>query len=149
MAFRVHTDSSLYGLTTNPWNANRTCGGSSGGEAVALATGMSALGLGNDIGGSLRNPATCCGIASLRPSRHRVPDASSTYPGPRGYAVQSLNVQGPMARTIADVRLGLKVIAGTHHRDPGTVPASSGFGMPDRPLRVALLPEPPGDVFDD
>jgi amidase len=59
-----------------------------------------------------------------------------------------LNVQGPMARTIADVRLGLGVVAGTHPRDPGTVPASAGFGMPDRPLRVALLPEPPGGGTD-
>ena len=148
MAFRVHTDSSLYGLTKNPWNANRTCGGSSGGEAVSLATGMSAIGLGNDIGGSLRNPATCCGIASIRPSRHRVPDAASTIPEPANYAVQSLNVQGPMARNIGDVRLGLSVIAGSHSRDPGTVPASAGFGMPDRPLRVAVLPEPPGGGTD-
>ncbi|MFO1298376.1 MAG: amidase family protein [Rubrivivax sp.] len=67
MALRVHTDSSLHGLTRNPWNPKRTCAGSSGGEAVALATGMSALGLGNDIGGSLRNPASACGIASIRP----------------------------------------------------------------------------------
>jgi amidase len=148
MALRVHTDSSLYGLTRNPWNANRTCGGSSGGEAVSLATGMSAIGLGNDIGGSLRNPATCCGIASIRPSRHRVPDAATTAPGAGGYAVQSLNVQGPMARNLADVRLGLSVIAGTHPRDPSTVPSTAGLGMPARPLRVALLPEPPGGGTD-
>ena len=75
MALRVHTDSSLHGLTRNPWNSARTAGGSIGGEAVALATGMSAIGLGNDIGGSLRNPANACGIASIRPSAGRVPDA--------------------------------------------------------------------------
>src|SRR5262249_33912322 len=57
MGLRMHTDSSLYGLTRNPWNLSRTAGGSSGGEAVAIATGMSPLGLGNDLGGSLRNPA--------------------------------------------------------------------------------------------
>ena len=73
MALRVHTDSSLHGLTRNPWNRERTAGGSSGGEAAALATGMSAVGLGNDIGGSLRNPAGACGIASIRPSAGRVP----------------------------------------------------------------------------
>jgi amidase len=65
---RVHTDSALHGLTRNPWNPERTAGGSSGGEAAALATGMSPLGLGNDLGGSLRNPAHCCGIASIKPS---------------------------------------------------------------------------------
>src|SRR5579859_6673750 len=72
---RVHTDSALHGLTRNPWDATRTAGGSSGGEAAALAAGMSPLGLGNDIGGSLRNPANACGIASIRPTLGRVPDA--------------------------------------------------------------------------
>ena len=75
MGLRVHTHSSLHGVTRNPWNAGRTAGGSSGGEAAALAAGMSPLGLGNDIGGSLRNPANACGIASIRPSQGRVPDA--------------------------------------------------------------------------
>src|SRR5437868_1108957 len=75
MALRVHTDSSLHGLTRNPWHPGRTAGGSSGGEAAALASGMSPIGLGNDIGGSLRNPANACGIASIRPSCGRVPEA--------------------------------------------------------------------------
>lgn len=65
---RVSTDSSLRGLTRNPWHPGRTAGGSSGGEASAIAAGMSPLGLGNDIGGSLRNPAHCCGIASIKPT---------------------------------------------------------------------------------
>src|SRR5471030_3239609 len=71
MALRVTTDSSLHGLTRNPWNAGRTAGGSSGGEAAALASGMSPIGVGNDIGGSLRNPANACSIASMRPSAGR------------------------------------------------------------------------------
>jgi amidase len=75
MALRIHTDSSLHGLTRNPWHPGRTAGGSSGGEAAALATGMTPIGLGNDIGGSLRNPANACGVASIRPSFGRVPDA--------------------------------------------------------------------------
>src|SRR3954447_7052890 len=75
MGLRVHTEAFLHGVTRNPFDGERTAGGSSGGEAVALATGMSPLGLGNDIGGSLRNPAYCCGIASLKPSSHRVPEA--------------------------------------------------------------------------
>src|ERR1700736_2345649 len=73
MGLRTHTFSSLHGLTRNPWNPGRTAGGSSGGEAAALASGMSPIGLGNDIGGSLRNPASACGIASIRPSAGRVP----------------------------------------------------------------------------
>ena len=75
MGLRMHTESSLHGLTRNPWNPARTASGSSGGDAVALAAGMSALGLGNDIGGSLRNPASACGVASIRPSQGRVPHA--------------------------------------------------------------------------
>ncbi len=73
MALRVHTDSSLHGLTRNPWHPGRTAGGSSGGEAAALASGMSPIGLGNDIGGSLRNPANACGIARQWPGRFASP----------------------------------------------------------------------------
>nr|MBA2386429.1 indole acetimide hydrolase [Acidimicrobiia bacterium] len=80
LGLRVHTDSSLHGLTRNPWNPGLTAGGSSGGEASALAAGMSPLGLGNDLGGSLRNPAHCCGIASLKPSTGVVPHASALPP---------------------------------------------------------------------
>src|SRR5215831_7921909 len=123
MAMRVHTDSSLHGLTRNPWNAGRTAGGSSGGEAVALATGMTPVGLGNDIGGSLRNPANACGIASIRPSAGRVPDAGYVPAEDRLLAVQLMQVQGPMARRVADVRLGLRVLMGTHPRDPWSIDA--------------------------
>jgi amidase len=80
---RVHTDSWLHGLTRNPWNPERTPGGSSGGEAAALATGMSPFGLGNDLGGSLRNPAHCCGVASIKPSTGAVP-AATVIPEPPG-----------------------------------------------------------------
>src|SRR6476619_8339718 len=73
MALRLHTNSSLHGLTRNPWHPGRTAGGSSGGEAAALASGMSPIGLGNDIGGSLRNTANACGIASIRPCAVRRP----------------------------------------------------------------------------
>ncbi|MEH2520638.1 Asp-tRNA(Asn)/Glu-tRNA(Gln) amidotransferase A subunit family amidase [Bradyrhizobium sp. AZCC 1610] len=94
MALRVHTDSSLHGLTRNPWHSGRTAGGSSGGEAAALASGMSPIGLGNDIGGSLRNPVNACGIASIRPSAGRVPDAGCVPTEDRLLAVQLMNVQG-------------------------------------------------------
>jgi len=96
MALRWHADSSLHGLTRNPWNREFTAGGSSGGEAAALATGMSAIGLGNDLGGSLRYPASACGIASIRPSMGRVPDAMFIPIADRLVALQLMAVQGPM-----------------------------------------------------
>src|SRR6267378_7798161 len=148
MALRVHTDSSLHGLTRNPWHPGRTAGGSSGGEAAALASGMSPIGLGNDIGGSLRNPANACGIASIRPSAGRVPDAGYVPAEDRLLAVQLMNVQGPMARRVADVRLGLRVLMGAHPRDPWSIDAPFEGPALARPVRVAVLPEPPGGGTD-
>ncbi|HKN28289.1 MAG TPA: amidase [Roseiarcus sp.] len=148
MALRVHTDSSLHGLTRNPWNPVRTAGGSSGGEAVALATGMSAVGLGNDIGGSLRNPANACGVASIRPSFGRVPDAGFVPTEDHLMAVQLMNAQGPMARRVADVRLALKVIAGAHPRDPWSIDAPFESPRDASPIRVAMVAEPPGSPTD-
>lgn len=147
LALRVHTDSSLYGLTRNPWNLARTVAGSSGGEAAALASGMSPIGLGNDIGGSLRNPANACGIASIRPTLGRVPDAAFVPAEDANLAAQLMAVQGPMARRVADVRLGLRILNGAHPRDPWsvTVPLE---GPAASPVRVAVLPEPPGGSTD-
>ena len=144
MGLRLHTDSALYGLTRNPWNLGRTVGGSSGGEAAALATGMSPLGLGNDIGGSLRNPAFCCGIASLKPSFGRIPHASSLEPASGALVSQMMAVQGPMARTVADLRVALAILAGPHPRDPMSYPAPLDAPAPQTPVRVALVPHPPG-----
>ena len=148
MGLRVSTDSSLYGITRNPWNAQRTAGGSSGGEAVALATGMSPIGLGNDLGGSLRNPANACGIASIRPSAGRVPDAGFVPSEDFLLAVQLMNVQGPMARRVADVRLGLQVLMGAHPRDPWSITAPLVGPAVGRPIRVAVVAAPPGGSCD-
>ncbi len=140
---RLHTRSSLYGLTKNPFNPNVTAGGSSGGEGSAIAAGMSPMGLGNDIGGSLRNPAFCCGIASLKPTPGRIAVAGSTSPTAPNLTAQIMAVAGPMARTVADVRAMADVLMGPDPRDPRVgplVPLGRDFG----PLRVALLPEPPG-----
>ncbi|EWS58154.1 Glutamyl-tRNA(Gln) amidotransferase subunit A [Methylibium sp. T29-B] len=134
--------------TLNPWNPGRTAGGSSGGDAVALATGMAAIGLGNDIGGSLRNPANACGIASIRPSAGRVPDAGFVPAEDRLFAVQLMNVQGPMARRVADVRAALQALMGAHPRDPWSISAPLVGAAEPGPLRVAVLPEPPGGRTD-
>ena len=147
MGLRVSTDSSLHGITRNPWHAGRTAGGSSGGEAAALASGMSPIGLGNDIGGSLRNPANACGIASIRPSAARVPDAELVPAQDRPLAVQMMMTNGPMARRVADVRLGLQVLMGAHPRDPWSISVPLA-GPALKPVRVAVLEQPSGGSCD-
>src|SRR5260370_14223870 len=104
---------------------------------------MSPIGLGNDIGGSLRNPANACGIASIRPSAGRVPDAGYVPAEDRLLAVQLMNVQGPMARRVADVRLGLQILMGAHPRDPSSIDAPFDWPPLARPGPVAVPPEPP------
>ncbi|MFK7917966.1 MAG: amidase [Ilumatobacter sp.] len=141
---RVHTDSSLHGLTRNPHHPGRTAGGSSGGEASAIASGMSPLGLGNDIGGSLRNPAHCCGIASIKPSVGVVPGGSSLPPEDPMLSFQQMAVQGTMARRVADVRASFEVVAGADRRDPVSLPVTlEGLTEGER-LCIAVLPEPSG-----
>jgi amidase len=148
MGLRVHTDSSLHGLTRNPWRQDRTAGGSSGGEASALASGMSPLGLGNDIGGSLRNPAGVCGIASIRPSAGRVPDALLIPSADRLLSFQAMAVQGPMARRVADVRAGLRILSGAHPRDPWSLDVAFDGPAEHGPVRVAVVAAPPGGTTD-
>lgn len=121
MGMRLSTDNPLRGATRNPWMPELTVGGSSGGDAAALATGMTPLALGNDIGGSLRSPAYCAGIASLKPTLGRIPHASSLPPRDLGFSGQAMLVQGPMARTVADLRVCLSVLAGRDIRDPRSV----------------------------
>ncbi len=142
MGLRVHTVSALYGLTRNPWALGRTTAGSSGGEAAALASGMSPLGLGNDIGGSLRNPAFACGIASLKPGLGRIPDASALEPRSFLLAAQLMAVQGPMARHVGDLRRALGVLAGPHRRDPWSIQGAAA--KPEGRIKVAVVAEPPG-----
>jgi amidase len=148
MAMSVSTDSTLYGLTRNPWNGQRTAGGSSGGEAVALATGMSPIGLGNDMCGSLRNPSNACGVAAIRPCAARVPHAGFVPREDSLLSVQLMLSQGPMARHVADVRLGLQVLMGAHPRDPWAVSAPLIGPAVPKPIRVALVAAPPGGSCD-
>ena len=148
LGLRINTESSLYGVTHNPWKRGRTAGGSSGGEAAAIASGMSPIGLGNDIGGSLRNPAYACGIASIKPSRGRVAQGNPSSVLDTPINAQIMLVNGVMARTVADVRLGLEAVMGSHHRDPQAIDAP--LGGPSVPKRVALVPEPfGGDTHPD
>jgi amidase len=142
LGLRLNTESSLYGATHNPWRHGYTAGGSSGGAAAALATGMGPLALGNDIGGSLRNPAFCCGITSIKPSRGRVAaqDTSAIYEAT--LSEQIMLVDGVMARHIGDVRRGLEVVMGSHRADPQSVDVP--LHGPPASKRVALVPEPFG-----
>lgn len=139
-----HCDSELWGATTNPWDPTRTPGGSSGGEAVALATGMTPLGLGNDTGASLRWPAQCCGIAVLKPSLGRIPQATTIEPRDLPIGHQLMGVNGPMARRVADLRVAFEAMAGPSWRDPWTVPAPLRGPTLATPIRVALVTDPAG-----
>jgi len=107
-----NTFNAVFGVTRNPWNPAFTCGGSSGGAAVALATGMGPIAQGSDTGGSLRTPAAFCGVVGFRTSPGLVP----YYPKLIGW--DSIGVTGPMARTVADVALMLSVVAGYDDRAP-------------------------------
>ena len=136
--YRGDTESLLWGVTRNPWDLALTPGGSSGGSGAAVATGMVALAVGTDGGGSIRIPAAFCGIAGHKPTMGLVP----ALPGFRGWP--TLSVTGPMARTIADTATMLAVMAGPDPDDPGvrSTPedlAHAGRARPDlRGLRIAV-----------
>lgn len=148
MGLRVHTDSALNGLARNPWHPNRTTGGSSGGEGSALASGMSPIGLGNDIGGSLRNPAHCCGVASIKPTQHVLPFATDIPPTALGLASELMFTDGVMARRVRDVRVGFDIVRGSHPRDPYSLDAHLHDVPADRPLRIAVMADVPGGRTD-
>ena len=136
----ANTFNDVFGVTRNPWNTALSCAGSSGGSAVALATGMAWIASGSDLGGSLRNPASFCGIVGFRPSIGRIP----TNPG--DMAFYRLSVEGPMARTVGDVAMLLDVMAGRDPRDPLSVtrPEQSFEAMAEArtaPKRVAFSPD--------
>jgi Asp-tRNA(Asn)/Glu-tRNA(Gln) amidotransferase A subunit family amidase len=126
------TDNALFGKTSNPWELSRSAGGSSGGEAAAIASGCSMGGVGSDGGGSVRVPAHFCGISGLKPTPGRIP---STGHFPRGAgAFAWLGVVGPMARTVADVRALFDVMKGPDADDALSSPIQAkSFG--ERQLR--------------
>jgi Asp-tRNA(Asn)/Glu-tRNA(Gln) amidotransferase A subunit family amidase len=114
------TDNLLYGRTNNPWDLSRTPGGSSGGEAAAIAAGCSAGGVGSDGGGSIRVPAHFCGICGLKPTPGRIP-ATGHFPNSLG-PFSFLGVVGPMARTVADLRALFEVMQGPDDGDTFAAP---------------------------
>jgi amidase len=133
------TNNLLNGKTSNPWNLSYSAGGSSGGEAAAIAAGCSAGGVGSDGGGSIRVPAHFCGICGLKPTPGRIPSTGHFPPGTGAFSW--IGVVGPMARTIADVRLLFEVMAGP---DPGDalsapVPPRRYSESDLRGLRVGIL----------
>jgi Asp-tRNA(Asn)/Glu-tRNA(Gln) amidotransferase A subunit family amidase len=114
------TDNRLYGRTANPWDAERTAGGSSGGESAAIAAGLSAAGLGSDSGGSVREPAHFTGICSLKPTPGRIPSRGHLAAGDGPFSI--LGAIGPMARTVRDVTLLFITLSGQDARDPVSPP---------------------------
>jgi amidase len=132
----ANTFNEVFGATRNPWDTSRSAAGSSGGAAVALATGMAWLAHGSDMGGSLRNPASFCGIVGMRPSIGRVAHT------PAAAIDRTLGVQGPMARNVEDLALLLDAMSGEHPADPLSLPALptsflSAARSGQKPKRVA------------
>ena len=141
-SFRAFTSNPLYGQTWNPWDRAITCGGSSGGAAASMAAGIACIAHGNDIGGSLRWPAGCCGVSTITPTLGRVPAYNESAPSERPPMAQLMSVQGPIAREVADVRLGLAALAQRDPRDPWWVPAPLEGPPPRTPIKVALAKMP-------
>lgn len=136
---RWFTDNAVHGRTLNPWDPRITPGGSSGGAAASIACGMGALAHGNDIGGSIRYPAYACGITGLRPTLGRVPAYNPSATAERSITPQLMSVQGPLARSIADLRLGYHAMARYDARDPNWAPVPLELPAPPGPIRVALF----------
>jgi amidase len=142
MSFRLDTVNDFRGRTHSPWSRAHTPGGSSGGASSSVAAGMTPIGQGNDIAGSVRYPAFCTGLVGLRPSFGRIPAYNGTATRERTISSQLMSVQGPLARSVRDVRLALSAMAQHDPRDPWWTPAP--LLGPDAPRRVAVV-----DASDD
>ena len=137
-SFRADTDNPLYGRTNNPWGRHLSAGGSSGGAGSAVMAGIGALAHGNDIGGSLRFPASANGAVTVKPGLGRVPAWNSTQKPERGMLAQAMSVQGLIARTAADLQLSMPAVIAADPRDPFHVPLLWRGASLDEPIRVAL-----------
>lgn len=139
-----NTFNPVFGMTKNPYDLSKVAGGSSGGAAAALSTGMVALADGSDMGGSLRNPAAYCNVVGLRPSLGRVPSPPVTIE-----TFARMSVEGPMARTVEDCALMLQVMAGADRRDPRSLELSplkigESLSRSITDLRLGWAPQPAG-----
>lgn len=137
-SLRWFTDNDLHGRTLNPFDPSVTPGGSSGGAAAAVATGMGAIAHGNDYGGSIRHPAWACGVVGLRTTPGRVPSYKASAPN-RVITNQMMSVQGPLTRSVCDARLALQVMSQGSPFDPQWTPAPLEYPVPNRPLRVGVF----------
>jgi amidase len=146
----ANTFNEVFGATRNPWDTSKSCAGSSGGSAVALACGTAWLASGSDLGGSLRNPASFCSIVGFRPSPGRVSHGAGSagaYPSSLGgMPNQPFGVAGPMARNVPDVALLLDAMVGEHLNDIISLPAGAGsyvdaVATRKAPLKVAFSPD--------
>jgi Asp-tRNA(Asn)/Glu-tRNA(Gln) amidotransferase A subunit family amidase len=140
------TDNVLFGTTANPWDRGRSAGGSSGGSGAAVAAGLAYLALGTDIAGSIRIPASLCGVVGHKPSLGRVPRV------PAGNVFDTAWAIGPLTRTVRDAALALRVLGGVDDRDPFSLPAppASDWDLTGelKGLRVAWCPSPAGDPVE-
>lgn len=150
-SMRWFTSNPTDGTSLNPWNPAITPGGSSGAAASAVACGIGVIGHGNDLGGSLRYPAYCCGVTTIRPSLGRIPAMNPTQSAAgieRGPFTQLMAVQGPIGRSIADVRAGLHVMAEPDIRDPLWSYPPRTVRNAEGPLTVSYAMNPFGGTVD-
>ncbi|MFN3262073.1 MAG: amidase [Pikeienuella sp.] len=140
-SFRADTDNPLHGRTHNPWGPHVSAGGSSGGAGAAVMAGIGALAHGNDIGGSLRFPAAANGATTVKPGIGRVAAFNPSQTAERGLLAQSMSVQGVLARSAADVALGMRALVAADARDPWHVAMPFDLPKPEGRIRVAFTKE--------
>ena len=147
-SMRWCTSNPLHGVSHNPWNRTITPGGSSGAAAAAIVSGVGCIAHGNDLGGSLRYPAFCCGVTSIRPSMGRVPTFNLSTGGERPPIAHMMSVQGPIARSVGDLRLGLEAMARRAAQDPSWTSAPDSGRQREDGVRIGYCADPFGDGVD-
>ena len=135
---RWFTDNPMRGRTNNPWDINRTPGGSSGGAAAAVAMGIGSMAHGNDIGGSLRYPSYCCGLVTIKPGFGTVPNFNPSLGVKRPIGFQIMAVQGPITRSVADARLVFNIMSKASVFDPWSVPTIKPEGINTDKVKIGV-----------